>query len=198
MATKTASIWKVDQKMYILYCTIAGFVSVWAISGLLVFVDYISGTPGGTFFAVIGISLGVNDPEMAQYIGFGLHLLTGAVAGNIYGQTSIFWRRMAPNNYRRGIKIGLVVGIALWVILFVPLATFGIQPKLDSFVTSAPNQYIFDIASHFQGLYPVIIVGSFIFHLLYGALLGFLAGRMTEVQAFVNNKQIGSSLKHET
>jgi hypothetical protein len=125
---------------------------------------------------------------MAQYIGFGLHLLTGAVAGNIYGQTSIFWRRMAPNNYRQGIKIGLVVGIALWIILFVPLATFGIQPKLDSFVSSAPNQYIFDIASHFQGLYPVIIVGSFIFHLLYGALLGFLAGRMTEVQAFVNNK----------
>lgn len=188
MAIETATIWKVDQKMYILYCTIAGFISVWAISGLLVFVDYISGTPGGTFFAVIGISLGVNDPVMAQYIGFGLHLLTGAVAGNIYGQTSIFWRRMAPNSYRHGIKIGLMVGIALWAILFVPLATFGIQPKLDSFVISAPNQYIFDIASHFQGLYPVIIMGSFVFHLLYGALLGFLAGRMTEVQAFVNGK----------
>ena len=188
MATETASIWKVDQKMYILYCTIAGFISVWAISGLLVFVDYISGTPGGTFFAVIGISLGVHDPVIAQYVGFGLHLLTGIVAGNIYGQTSIFWRRMAPNTYRQGIKIGLVVGIALWAILFVPLATLGIQPKLDSFVNSAPNQSIFDIASHFQGLYPVIIIGSFVFHLLYGALLGFLAGRMTEVRAFVNRK----------
>jgi hypothetical protein len=188
MALETASIWKVDQKMYILYCTIAGFISVWAISGLLVFVDYISGTPGGTFFAVIGISLGVNDPVLAQYIGFGLHLLTGTVAGNIYGQTSIFWRRMAPNSYRQGIKIGLVVGIALWAILFVPLTTFGIQPKLESYVTSAPNQYIFDIASDFQGLYPVIIIGSFVFHLLYGALLGFLAGRMTEVRAFVTRK----------
>jgi len=188
MAMKTTSVWKVDQKMYILYCTIAGFISVWAISGLLMLVDYISGTPGGTFFTVIGISLGINEPVTAQYVGFGLHLLTGTVAGNIYGQASIFWRRITPNSYRHGIKTGLVVGIALWAILFVPLATFGIQPKLDSFVTSAPNQYIFEIASHFQGLYPVIIIGSLIFHLFYGALLGFLAGRMTEVRAFVNHK----------
>jgi hypothetical protein len=189
MASETTSIWKVDQKMYILYCTIAGFISVWAISGLLVLVDYISGTPGGTFFAVIGISLGINDPVTAQYVGFGLHLLTGTVAGNIYGQASIFWRKIAPNSYRHGIKTGLVVGIALWSILFVPLATFGIQPKLDSFVTSAPNQYIFEIAGHFQGLYPVIIIGSLIFHLLYGALLGLLAGRMTEGGTFVSRRK---------
>ena len=165
---------------------------MWAISGLLVLVDYVSGTPGGTFFAVIGISLGINDPVTAQYAGFGLHLLTGTVAGNIYGQAAIFWRKITPNSYRHGIKSGLIVGIALWAILFVPLTTFGIQPKLDSFVTSAPNQYIFEITSHFQGLYPVIIIGSLVFHLLYGILLGFLAGRMTEVRAFVNRK-IGSS-----
>ena len=98
METEVTSIWKVDQKMYILYCPIAGFVSVWAISGLLVLVDYASGTPGGTFFAVIGISLGMNDPAITQYVGLGLHLLTGTVAGNIYGQASIFWRKLAPNS----------------------------------------------------------------------------------------------------
>jgi hypothetical protein len=59
-------------------------LSVWAISGLLVLVDYDSGKPAGTFFAVVGLSLGINDPALAQYIGFGLDLLTGTVAGNIY------------------------------------------------------------------------------------------------------------------
>ena len=189
METRTASVWKTDQKMYIIYCTIAGLISVWAISGLLMLVDYISGAPGGTFFAVIGISLGIDDPVTAQYVGFGLHLLTGTVAGNIYGQASIFWRKIAPNSYQHGIRTGLVVGIALWAILFVPLATFGIQPKLDSFVISAPNQYIFEIASQFQGSYQVIIIGSLVFHLIYGALLGFLAGRMTEVRTFVSRKK---------
>lgn len=182
------SVWKVDQKMYILYCTIAGFISVWAISGLLVFVDYVSGTPAGTFFAVIGLSLGINDPVLAQYVGFGLHLLTGTVAGNVYGQASIFWRKMAPNSYRRGMKTGLIVGFALWAILFVPLGTFGIQPKLDSFAMSAPNQYIYEISNHFQGLYLLIVAGSLAFHFVYGALLGFLAGRMTEIRAFLSRR----------
>ena len=87
METKTASLWETNQKMYILYCTIAGFISVWAISGLLMLVDYISATPSGTFFAVIGLSLGINDPATAQFVGLGLHLLTGTIAGNIYGHT---------------------------------------------------------------------------------------------------------------
>ena len=69
---------------------------MWAFSGMLVLVDYVSGTPAGTFFAVIGLSLGINDRAVAQYVGFGLYLLTGTVAGNVYGRASIFWRRMAP------------------------------------------------------------------------------------------------------
>ena len=75
---------KNHQRQFILYCSLAGFISAWAISGLLVIVDVISGTPAGTFFAVIGISLGFSDPVEAQYIGFLLHVITGVTAGNIY------------------------------------------------------------------------------------------------------------------
>ena len=78
-----------DQKLFILYCSLAGFISAWAISGLLVIVDIISGTPAGTFFAVIGISLGFSDPVSAQYVGFLLHVITGMVAGNVFGQVSL-------------------------------------------------------------------------------------------------------------
>jgi hypothetical protein len=177
--------WQVDQRVYIPYCTLAGFVAVWAISGLLVVVDIISGTPPGTFFAVIGISLGFNDPTVAQYVGFGLHLLTGTIAGNIYGQASTFWRWIAPYDYHHGIITGLIVGVTLWAILFVPVTTFGIQPRLDSFSNAAPNQYIYEISSHFQSLYLVIIGGSLVFHLIYGSLLGFMAGRMKELRSFL-------------
>ena len=142
----------------------------------------------GTFFAVTGVSLGINDPALAQYVGFRLHLPTGTVADNVYGQASIFWRRMAPNRYRRGILTGLIVGIALWIILYVPLGICDIQSKVDSFMTSAPNQYIYEISNQFEGLYHLIIAGSLAFHLVYGALLGFLPGRMTEVRVFLNQK----------
>jgi hypothetical protein len=76
----------------------------------------------------------------------------------------------------------------LWVILFVPSGTFGIQLKLDSFTASAPNQYIYEISNHFEGLYPLFTAGSLAFHLVYGALLGFLAGRMTEVRVLIKNR----------
>jgi hypothetical protein len=61
-------------------------------------------------------------------------------------------------------------------VLFVTLATLGIQPRLDSFTFSAPNQYIYNIADHFQGLYSIIIGGALVFHHIYCALAGFISG----------------------
>ena len=188
--TKTNIAAANSRRQFVLYCTIAGFISAWAISGLLVIIDVISGTPAGTFFAVIGASLGFNDPASAQYIGFALHIMTGMAAGNIFGQISLFWSKIAPYNSREGVVRGMVVGITLWTVLFVPLATFAIQPRLDSFAYSAPNQYIYNIASHFKELYTVIIGGSLVFHLIYGALVGFISGRMTEIGVFVKTNKI--------
>ena len=176
---------KEHRKLFLLYCTLAGFISAWAISGLLVIVDIISGAPAGTFFAVIGISLGFNDPLTAQYVGFILHVITGTAAGNVYGQISLFWSKVAPYDAKGGLVKGMIVGIALWAVLFVPLATLGIQPRLDSFAFTAPNQYIYNIANHFQGLYFTIIGGSLAFHLIYGVLAGFISGRMDEIGIFV-------------
>jgi hypothetical protein len=106
-------------------------ISAWAISGLLVMVGFVSGTPPGTFFATIGLSLGFNDPISVQYIGFGLHILTGTVAGNIFGHLTLFWRKLIPYNIKRGVSLGVKAGVTLWAVLFLPLATFGIQPRLD-------------------------------------------------------------------
>jgi len=174
-----------SQKLFIIYCTVAGFVAAWGISGLLVSIDLISNTPPGSFFGLIGISLGYYDPGSAQLIGFALHTLTGTIAGNIYGQVSLFWKRMSPYNSRHGLKTGMIVGVVLWAILFLPLTSFGIQPMIDSFNNSLnPNQYVYSITSSFNDLFGIIITGSLIFHLIYGALLGFMSGRMAEIRAF--------------
>jgi hypothetical protein len=172
----------VTGKEYILYCSLAGFIASWAISGMLAVVDYYTGTTVGTFFAVIGVSLGFDDPQVAQYVGFALHVMTGMTAGNIFGQVSLFWPRMSPFNVRRGIITGIVVGIALWAVLFVPLATFGIQPRLNSLLLQAPNSDIQEIAGHFQGTFALIVGGAFLFHIAYGAMLGFMAGRLSEIR----------------
>ena len=169
-------------KILIVYCTLAGLISATIISGLLEIIDFASGTPGGTFFAVIGLSLGFNDLSSAQYIGFGLHILTGTVAGNIFGQVALFWRKLIPYNMKRGVTFGLMLGISLWALLFVPLATFGIQPKLDTFMITEANPYAHSIANHFAGLYYLVLGASLLFHLVYGIVFGLLAGRMTGVK----------------
>jgi Na+/proline symporter len=138
------------------------------------------------FFAVIGISLGFSDPVTAQYVGFVLHVITGmAAAGNVFGQVSLFWSKLAPYDAKAGLVKRMIVGIALWAVLLVPLATLGIQQRLDSYAFTAPNQYVYNISDHFQGLYFIIIGGSLAFHLIYGALAGFISGRMAEIGIFV-------------
>jgi hypothetical protein len=169
-------------KMLIVYCTLAGLISALIISGLLEIIDFASGTPSGTFFAVIGLSLGFNDPASAQYIGYGLHILTGTVTGNLFGQITLFWRKLIPYSVKRGVSFGLVLGISLWAVLFAPLATFGIQPRLDTFMITEANTYAHSIANHFAGLYYFVLGASLLFHLVYGALFGLLAGRMTGIK----------------
>ena len=160
---------KEHRKLFILYCSLAGFISAWAISGLLVIVDIISGAPAGTFFAVIGISLGFSDPVTAQYVGFVLHVITGMAAGNVFGQVSLFWSKVAPYDAKAGLVKGMIVGIALWAMLFVHTCHTrdSIRSLIHTF-TPAPNQYVYNIADYFQGLYSIIIGGSLVFHLIYG------------------------------
>jgi len=88
--------------MVIFYCTVAGFISAWAISGLLVIVDIVSNTPTGTFFSVIGVSIGIEDPVVALYIGFRLHVLTGTAAGNIFGKVASLWNKVFSNWHQTG------------------------------------------------------------------------------------------------
>ncbi|MFZ0315345.1 MAG: hypothetical protein WAL23_00225 [Nitrososphaeraceae archaeon] len=98
------------------------------------------------------------------------------------GQGGIFWNRLIPLGLKRGTILGVITGISLWIVLFLPLTMYIIQPKLDMFNFSAPNQYIFVIAQHFQGLDTVVIIGSFFFHLIYGVILGLIAGRLIELK----------------
>lgn len=169
-------------KMVIVYCTLAGLISAMIISGLLEIIDFASGTPSGTFFAVIGLSLGFNDPTSAQYVGITLHTLTGTVAGNIFGQVSLFWKRLIPYNMKIGVYLGSVLGLCLWAVLFAPVATFGIQPKLDTLMITGSNSYANSIANNFAGLYYFVLGASLLFHLVYGAVFGLLVGRMTGVK----------------
>jgi len=171
-----------NSRYLLAYCTLAGLLSSILISGLLFALDFLSKTPPGTFFAVIGSSLGFYDSNTSPYVGLLLHIATGTVAGNLLGQGAIFWNRLIPFGIKCGTILGIITGISLWLVLFLPLTTYVIQPKLDMFNFSAPNQYVFVIAQHFQGIHMAVVIGSFFFHIIYGIILGLIAGRFIELK----------------
>ena len=75
----------------------------------------------------------------------------------------------------------------MWAVLFLPLTIFGYNAEFGKFISSAPNTYVNNIANYFAGLYPVIIGGSLLFHLVYGVILGLMAGRMAELRLSSRN-----------
>jgi hypothetical protein len=173
---------QIESRYLLAYCTLSGLLASIVISGLLFSLDFISKTPLGTFFAVIGSSLGFYDSNTSPYVGLLLHIATGTVAGNLLGQGAIFWNKLTPTGIKRGIILGIITGISLWLVLFLPLTTYIIQPKLDMFNFSAPNQYVYVIAQHFQGLYVIVVIGSLFFHVVYGIILGLISGRLIELK----------------
>ena len=59
------------------YGAIAGLIATWSISTAIAASELELGLPIGTFYAVMGISLGSIDFVTAAYLGFGLHVVSG-------------------------------------------------------------------------------------------------------------------------
>jgi hypothetical protein len=64
--------------------TVCGLVAAWAIFGLVLAAGAQLGLPPGTFYQMVGVSLGQNAEWPAIYLGFILHMITGAIIGIVY------------------------------------------------------------------------------------------------------------------
>src|SRR3954451_12071916 len=71
------------------YGSIAGLLATWSISTAIAASELELSLPIGTFYAIIGISIGSNDPVASAYLGFGLHLATGTILGAVIGAMAV-------------------------------------------------------------------------------------------------------------
>ncbi|HZI71334.1 MAG TPA: hypothetical protein VFD60_09250 [Nitrososphaeraceae archaeon] len=70
--------------------------------------------------------LSFTDSTAARYDRFALRVLNGLLLEISLDRLHCIGI-ITPYNSRHGIATGMIVGMALWIILFVPLAVFGIQ-----------------------------------------------------------------------
>jgi hypothetical protein len=154
-----------------------GIGAAWAIFGLVLGAGAQLGLPPGTFYEMIGVSLGVTAEWPAIYLGFALHMLTGAIIGMIYMAVSERTRKLRTFSTIRWFGTGVATGIVVWAVLFVPLHFFLVQPALQNMFVSDPR------AERLNEMSDSILYGALAMHFIFGSILGFLARIVTSSRA---------------
>lgn len=110
------------------------------------------------FYVAIAQKLGLAMPGVTGWV---LHFVVGIVAGSLFIATTALIQRFALDTRRKSFWVGLLAGIVIWVLVYVPISDLLVPSDLSNLM--------------FAG-------GSFVFHLVYGvvtALVSFWMIRRT-------------------
>ncbi|HEY8140418.1 MAG TPA: hypothetical protein VIE86_04985 [Nitrososphaera sp.] len=166
------------------YGAIAGMIATWSISTAIAASEVELGVPISTFYSIMGMSLGVNDFVAAAYLGFGLHILTGTILGAVIGLASVKWTKIMQSPYKAVIA-GIVAGIAVWALFFVPVTILLVQPSVDRILPFMPQDIREAMPSGETGKFVEgIVLSSILFHIVWGAIFGYIASSLVRISEF--------------
>jgi hypothetical protein len=178
------------------YGAIAGIIATWSISTAIAASELELGLPISTFYAVMGISLGSINFITAAYLGFGLHLFTGTILGAIIGGIAV--RVESQKNITnfftpyKSILMGIGTGILVWLVLFLPVTAFIIQPSIGriaeilSLGANNTQFSVFDIDNLGQS-FRGIAISAIVFHAVWGAIFGFIISSLLRIRIYNEN-----------
>ena len=167
------------------YGAFAGFVATWSISSVIVVTELLLGLNIGAFYSIMGTSLGITDITTATSIAFGLHLLVGTIIGALFGAIGIRWKKVRMLNPYKSSLVGMGAGIILWLILFLPITLFLVQPAINSITTImavGSQQAVFseDVNQSIRNITYIAIS----FHLIWGAIFGIIVSSLLRIRLF--------------
>lgn len=173
--------------------TVSGLVAAWAIFGMILAVGAQLGLPPGTFYQMVGVSLGIDEEWPAIYLGFVMHMITGAIIGIVYMIISDRVRKLRTDSSTlKAFATGVATGIAVWAVLFVPLHFFLMQPTLQNMLlTSPPGSPEQLTAERLLQMSDSILYGALAIHFVFGGVLGFMARISTSGRIVIENKVVG-------
>jgi hypothetical protein len=154
---------------------IAGLTAAWAIFGLFLALDQEMGLQPGALFQMVGIAFGI-DTSYAVYIGFLLYMITAIIIGIIYSGISKRIKVLYINSVLKGVGTGILAGIIVWGVLFMPINYVIMQPTLQKMVVeSNPSSSEHAMANKLIELSNTIFWGSLSLHIVFGGVMGFCA-----------------------
>ena len=99
------------------------------------------------FYTTIARKLGFGDSSVIG--GWALHLLVGIIAGSLFVGATAAIRRFALTTTKKAAWVGILGGIAIWIVIYVPVTGILVPDDLTN--------------TTFAG-------GSLILHVLYGVV----------------------------
>lgn len=154
---------------------IAGLTAAWAIFGLFLAIDHELGLPPGSLYKMVGLAFGV-DPSYAVYFGFMLYMVTAVIIGIIYSTISKHFKILYINSLIKGLGTGVLAGVIVWAVLFLPINYLVMQPILQNFLnTASPTSEEYSMAKRFVEVSDTIFFGSLALHVVFGGVMGFCA-----------------------
>ncbi len=167
------------------YGAFAGFIATWSISSVIAVTEILLGLNIGTFYSIIGISLGVNDLTTATYSAFGLHLLVGTMIGAVFGVVGIRWKKVRMLNPYKSVLVGMGAGIVVWLVFFLPITTYLVQPAINSITTIlAIDSQKALVSDDVNQTITNITLAAIGFHLIWGAVFGFIISSLLRIRLF--------------
>jgi hypothetical protein len=167
------------------YGAFAGFIATLLIALAIAAAGLPFGFQMGTFYSVIGISLGLNNIVNAAYVGFGLHLLIGTLLGIALGAIGIRWKKIRMLIPYKSSLFGVGAGVVIWLILFLPITSFLIQPSIQRIVVilaiAWQKAILADQLSHSITNIALIAI---VFHVIWGAIFGFAISSLLRIRVY--------------
>jgi hypothetical protein len=158
---------------------VAGLISSLAISGLILMVEKVTAVPIGTFYAVLTAALSDSHLYSLNMIILGLllHLVCGSIIGLVMAIPFATYNTSSVKTIHQYAPVyGLLFGLAIWSILFLPITFWMVLPLVGSLgnhvieqqvptgpVASIETSRLSDMASK-------IIFGALPFNVFYGLL----------------------------
>lgn len=182
----------------LLYGTIAGLIASWSISTAIAIAEVVLGLKISTFYSILGLSSGLTHNYVsAAYLGFGLHIITGTILGAVVGYIITRLKESIILKRYKGTLIGMAAGIVIWLVLFLPITALLIQPSINYIVTvlalDSHRPILSDDVNH---SIRNIALAAIAFHLIWGAIFGYIMTSMLRIRAFkIQHNKLGSDLK---
>lgn len=167
------------------YGAFAGFIATWSLSSVIIVTELLLGLPIGAFYSIMGISLGIDDVTVATSTAFGLHLLIGTIIGGAFGVIGIRWKKVRMLNPYKSSLVGMGAGMIVWLVLFLPITAFLVEPAINSITTILAIESQDPVSSEdiIQSITNITLI-AIAFHLIWGAIFGFIISSLLRIRLF--------------